>query len=173
MKGEKPNNIVFGRGIFKLDGVAVGLTRDGGTFKVEYNNRLITADGDRGPVKGRIHREEAKASISFSHLEILTSFKDLHSGLAETTDGEYTVVRGTGKITDADYHEVVFVGETKDGREVEISIEDAINLENIDFTMKDKDDILDNVVFQATYDPTNETLDEFDERWAIKYKTAK
>jgi hypothetical protein len=172
MKGENAKNIVFGRGIFKLDDVAVGLTRDGGSFKVEYNNRLITADGDRGPVKGRIHREEAKASISFSHLEILTSFKDLHSGLAETVDGEFTTIRGTGKITDADYHKVTFVGETKDGREVEIMIDDAINLENIDFTLKDKDDILDNVVFQATYDPMNETLDEFDERWAIKYKTA-
>ena len=54
MKGEKSTNIVFGRGVFKVDGEAIGLTRDGGTFNVEYDNRVIEADGDRGTVKGRV-----------------------------------------------------------------------------------------------------------------------
>jgi hypothetical protein len=171
MKGEKNGNILFGRGAFFVNDVCIGLTRDGGSFKVEYNNRLITADGDRGPVKGRIVREEAKASIAISHLEVLTSLKDLHPGIDEKVEGDYTVISGTGKITDEDYHTVTFKGETKDGREVIIKIEDAINLENIDWALKDKDDVIDSVVYQATYDPTNETLDEFDERWEVKYKT--
>ena len=49
-----PKNIVLGKGVFKIDDNTIGLTRDGGTFTVEYTYRNIEADGDRGPVKGRI-----------------------------------------------------------------------------------------------------------------------
>ncbi len=173
MKGEKSTNIVFGRGVFKVDGTPLGLTRDGGTFSVEYNNRAINADGDRGTVKGRVVREEATAKIEINHLELLTSFEKLHSGLKvdSTTQEGYTVITGTGKIDDAkDYHEVSFEGETKDGREFSVSIKNAINLDNLSLEFKDKDDIVDKVTFTSTYDP--EAEDGFDENWEIKYKTA-
>lgn len=170
MKGEKQENIVFGRGIFKVDDVAIGLTRDGGTFKVEYNHRVINADGDRGTVKGRVEREEAKAFITINHLEVLTELAKLHTGVKTTTEGDYTVITGAGKIVDEDYHTVQFIGETKNGREVVIEIRNAINLENIEWTLKDKDDIVDTVTYEATYDPQAE--DQFDENWTVKYKTA-
>ena len=173
MKGEKATNIVFGRGVFKVDGTAIGLTRDGGTFTVEYNNRIINADGDRGTVKGRVVREEATAKIEINHLELLTSFEKLHSGLnVDTTTKEgYTIIKGSGKIDDKkDYHEVSFEGETKDGREFKVSISNAINLDNLSLEFKDKDDIVDKVTFTSTYDP--EAEDEFDENWSIEYKTA-
>ena len=172
MKGEKQENIVLGRGIFKIDDVAVGLTRDGGTFKVEYTHRVINADGDRGTVKGRVLREEAKAFMSINHLEVLTSFEALHTGVKSdtTTKQGYTTYKGTGKIDDAnDYHTVTFVGETKNGREVVIEINNAINLENIEWTLKDKDDVIDSVTYEATYDPQAE--DQFDENWTVSYKT--
>lgn len=173
MKGEKSTNIVFGRGVFKVDGEAIGLTRDGGTFSVEYNNRIINADGDRGAVKGRIHREEATAKIEINHLELLTSFEKLHSGVKVDTETNvgYTTISGTGKIDDAkDYHEVTFEGETKDGREFVVKISNAINLDNLSLEFKDKDDIIDKVTFTSTYDPIAE--DQLAEPWEIKYKTA-
>ena len=37
-----PKNIALGKGAFKIDNVLVGLTRDGGNFSVEYNNRKIS-----------------------------------------------------------------------------------------------------------------------------------
>ena len=170
MKGEKNENILLGRGIFKIDDVAIGLTRDGGSFKVEYNNRIINADGDRGVVKGRVEREEAKPTITINHLEVLTELKNLHSGIKVSTDVKdgYTTITGTGKITDEDYHKVEFIGETKDGRELVIEITDAINLENIEWTLKDKDDVVDTVTFTATYDPQAE--DQMNECWAVHYK---
>lgn len=173
MKGEKQQNIVFGKGVFKIDSELIGLTRDGGVFSVEFNNRLINADGDRGPVKGRIVREEAKAKIEINHLELLTSFDKLHPAvkLDSTTESGFTVLTGTGKISDEDYHTVTFEGETKDGREFILEINDAINLENLSLELKDKDDIIDKVAFQATYDP--EAEDEFNECWSIKYKNSK
>lgn len=173
MKGENPNNILFGRCVLLVDETLIGLTRDGASFKVEYNNRLITADGDRGPVKGRIEREEAKASIVVNHLELLTKIEDLHSGVKrdETTEAGYTILSGTGKIDhDKDYHTVTIKGETKDGRECELTIKNAINLENIDWTFKDKDDVIDTVTYQATYD--SEAEDQYDENWTVKWKTA-
>lgn len=170
MKGEKQTNIVFGKGVFKVDGELIGLTRDGGTFSVEYNNRIINADGDRGNVKGRIVREEAKAKMEINHLELLTSFDKLHPAVKVDTEGEYTVMTGTGVIEDKDYHTVTFEGETKDGREVIVEIENAINLDNLSLEFKDKDDIIDKVAFEASYDP--EAEDEYNECWKIKYKTA-
>lgn len=172
MKGEKSENIVFGKGVFKVDDEAIGLTRDGGTFTVEYNNRVINADGDRGTVKGRVVREEATAKIEINHLELLTSFEKLHPAMKvdnETNVG-YTTITGTGKIDDSkDYHTVSFEGETKDGREFIVTIKNAINLDNMSLEFKDKDDIVDKIAFTATYDP--EAEDEFNENWEIKYKT--
>lgn len=172
MKGEKQENIVLGRGVFKIDGQLMGLTRDGGTFAVEYTHNVIAADGDRGKVKGRIVRDEAIPKLTINHLELLTEIEKLHPALkvdTETSSG-YTVISGTGKIQDADYHTVTFEGETKDGREVIIEVKNAINLENINWELKDKDQIVDTVTFEGTYDP--EAADEFDENWTVKYKTA-
>lgn len=171
MKGEKSANIVFGKGVFYIDETPLGLTRDGGTFSVEYNNRVINADGDRGTVKGRVVREEATAKMEINHLELLTSFDKLHSGLKvdTTTKDGYTIIRGSGAIDDTkDYHTVKFVGETKDGREVEVTVENAINLDNLSLEFKDKDDIVDKVTFTSTYD--HEAEDELDENWSITYK---
>ena len=159
MKGEKQENILLAHGIYKVDDVLVGLTRDGGQFTVEYTHRPIVADGDRGLVKGRVTRDEAKPKLTINHLEVLTEFAKFHTGVnVDTTTKEgYTTVTGTGKIDDEnDYHKVEFIGATKNGRDVHIIVYDAINLENIDWALKDKDEIIDTVTYEATYDPQAE-----------------
>lgn len=169
---KNPKNIVLGKGVFKIDDVMVGLTRDGGKFSVEFENRQISADGDRGPVKGRITRDAATPKLEINHLEVLTSLTKLHPGTKEDNSSEpgYTIVKGTGKIDDeSDYHSVEFNGETKDGREISIKVENAINLENIEWDLKDKDEVIDKVTFTGTYEENAE--DEYDEGWEIKYKS--
>ena len=69
-----PKNIMLGKGVFKVDDQLIGLTRDGGNFSLEYENRVINADGDRGTVKGRVVRETATPKLQISHLELLTDF---------------------------------------------------------------------------------------------------
>lgn len=171
MKGENAKNVVFGKGVFKLDGIAIGLTRDGGKFSVEREIRQITADGDRGPVKGRIRSEGAVPKMEINHLELLTNLENMHSGVSVTNSNGKTVIKGTGEIDDEkDYHEVVFEGQAKDGRDVKITIHNAINLENIEWELKDKDDIIDKVTFTGTYDP--EAEDEMDENWEVEYTNA-
>ena len=165
-----PKNIMLGKGVFKVDDQLIGLTRDGGNFSVEYENRVINADGDRGNVKGRIVRETAIPKLQISHLELLTSFDDMHSGIKKTTSGSNTVITGTGKIDDeADYHTVQFIGETKDGREVTIEVKNAINLENISLDLKEKNDVIDSITFTGCYE---ENAASIDEPWSITYANA-
>ena len=169
MKNAKPVNIVLGRGVFKVDEISVGLTRDGGNFSVEYEYREINADGDRGAVKGRIVNEGARAKLAINHLEVLTQLEKFHPGLkVENLDDGTTKITGTGKIdNEKDYHIVEFDGETKDGRKVNVKLKNAINLENISWDLKEKDDIVDAVTFQATYDEQAE--DQYDENWEVVY----
>lgn len=169
MKGEKVENVMLGKGCFYVDDVLVGLTRDGGNFSVEYEFREINADGDRGAHKGRIENEGARAKMTINHLEILTEMEKFHPGLkVETLEGGKKRITGTGKIDDTkDYHNVEFRGETKTGKDVTIKISNAINLENINFDLKPKNEVIDTVTFQATYDDKNE--DELFENWELIY----
>ena len=70
-------SIVLGAGIFYVDGTAVGLTRGGGKFTVEREFREINADGDRGPVEGRVVMEGSRATLSMNALTWLGDFADL------------------------------------------------------------------------------------------------
>lgn len=45
------DKILLGTGVFSVGGVALGLTRGGGSFVVEREFRELGADGDFGPVE--------------------------------------------------------------------------------------------------------------------------
>jgi hypothetical protein len=48
------SKIMLGTGVVSVGGYPLGLTRGGAVFAVEREFREVEADGDRGPVKGRI-----------------------------------------------------------------------------------------------------------------------
>lgn len=77
--------ILMGAGIFYIDNVAVALTRGGGSFNVEREFREVNADGDRGPVEGRVVMESSRASITFNTLQILTKVADLYPAISAVT----------------------------------------------------------------------------------------
>ena len=161
-----PTNIIFGEGV-----VSIGLTKDGAKFTVEYTYRAIEADGDKKKVKGRIVKDSAVAKLEINHLEVLTDLVKLHPGLnVDTTTKEgYTIIRGTNGIDDEnDYHKVSFKGKTKDGRECEVAIDEAINLENLEWEFKDKNEVVDKATFEGV---EVEEDDGTDEGWSITYKT--
>lgn len=74
--------ILLGLGMFYIGGTAVALTRGGGKFTVEREFREIKADGDRGPVKGRIVMEGSKASITVNALTFLTNMAGLYPAIS-------------------------------------------------------------------------------------------
>lgn len=170
-RNANPKNIIFGEGVLYIDEKPIGLTRDGAKFTVENTYRAIEADGDRAKVKGRIRKDSAVPKIEINHLELLTKITDIHPGLkVDTTTKEgYTIVRGTGKIDDEkDYHKIEFKGETKDGRECTVGIEKAINLENIEWEFKDKNEVIDKATFEGVEEEEQESLDE---GWYLEYET--
>lgn len=74
--------IMLGAGLFYIGETAVALTRGGGQFVVDREFREINADGDRGPVEGRIEMESSRATLTMNTLQILTRMDDLYAGIA-------------------------------------------------------------------------------------------
>lgn len=163
-----PKKIVLGYGVFFIDDQQIGLTRDGGTFSVEKTYREITADGDRGKVKGRVVDDGASPKLQINHLEVLNSLDKLHPSITKTESSDGVHITGNGKINDtSDYHEVKWCGETKDGQAVTIIVKNAINLENISWDLKDKGEIIDSVTFEGCYEEN--PTDEYAEPWEVIY----
>ena len=75
--------IMLGAGIFYVGGAKVGLTRGGGQLTVERTFREINADGDRGPVEGRIVLVDSRGTLTLNALQILSRLADLYPAIGE------------------------------------------------------------------------------------------
>lgn len=153
-KKENPNDIMLGDGATCfIDNVCVGMTRGGAAFKTNSAIKHIDADGDKGDGKGRHRKTECKPTIELNLLQLISeNVKNFYSGI-KVEDAETGVSKITGRsINDTDYHEVAIVGKTKDGRDVVIKLFDAINLEGLDWSTADKDEVVAKVTFTGTYD---------------------
>lgn len=166
-----PNDIILGAGVFSIGGTAIALTRGGGKFSVEREYRVIEADGDFGPVKGRIVKTKSVPLLSLKALELLpANVVKMYPAVGKTTSGTgattLDTITGTTEIADADYNSTVtWVGKTKGGRTVTIEIQNAICLENIDWELADKEEVVPEVNFTGTYLENARTT----EPWSIKY----
>lgn len=79
-----------------------------------------------------------------------------------------TKYRGTGTITDADYKAVKWVGKTKGGKAVTVTLKKAINMGNIDWTFAEKNDVVAEIVMTAVYENTDTTSNDPTEPWEIE-----
>ena len=75
------DGIILGAGKLYVDNTLIALSRGGGTFTVEREYRNINADGDRGPVKGRVRMEGSVAKLSMNVLTILDSIQKLYTSI--------------------------------------------------------------------------------------------
>lgn len=168
-KASKTNETLLGEGVFYVGEVPIGLTRGGGQFLVERETKQIEADGDRGYVKGRIRFTKIVPKLVINTLQIIgDNLPKMYPALkvTEEEDGK-KIVTGTGEIVESDYHNVVkFVGLTDKGKEVVIKVENAINLENIDWSMVDKDEVVPVLTYTGCYE---EESPKGYEPWSIEY----
>lgn len=164
----RPERILLGNGVFYIGETPIGLTRGGGQFVVEREVRQIEADGDRGYVKGRSVIDKSIPKLTINLLEVMNeNLPSLYAGLETTEVDSGTKVTGKGQISDGDYHKKVsFVGKTKAGKRVVIEIENAINLENLDWTLADKDEVVAALTYIGCYE---EESPEGYEPWSITY----
>lgn len=162
-----PNEIILGDGVFAIGLTNIGLTRGGGKFTIKRDYKQIDADGDFGPVKGRIRKIKSECTLSMNALEVLAAnLSKMYPALKITSATGTDTITAENDIKDADYNDTVtWTGKTTGGRSVVITLKNAINLEAIDWTLKDKDEIVPEVTFTATYDPA----DRLTEPWSIEF----
>lgn len=146
-----PDKILLGYGVVTVGATPIGLTRGGSVFLVERDIRPIEADGDRGPVKGRIVVDKEVAKLTVNALEMFNSADMTKYYPAIDITGGMT---GTLQIIAGDYNDVTWVGKTLDGKSVTITVENALNLSNIEWTLEDKNEVVPALEFTATYDET-------------------
>jgi len=163
-----PADIILGDGVFSVgasssDVVAIALTRGGGNFTVEREHRIIEADGDYGPVKERIRLIKETAKLNMKGLEIVPAYMEDYypassaSATAGSTTSTFTTRSLSTNITSEDYQCVQWQGYNKAGRSVLISLDNAINLENLSWDLIDKEEIINELTFSATYGGTSRT----------------
>jgi len=158
------SDIILGDGVFTIGATttatAIALTRGGGTFTVEREYRQIEADGDYGPVKDRIRLVRSVAKLNIKSLEWLADkSQDYWPSITATvtatlTAGVTATITGRGlttNITTQDYNVVTWTGYTRARTSVFIQIDNAINLENINFSMVDKEEMLNDLTFTGAY----------------------
>lgn len=149
--------ILLGAGVVFVDSVAIGLTRGGSIFTVERDIRTIGADGDYGPVKGRqvIDKEVAKLKVNALELFNATEMTAYYPALSVTPDVVETptlyTMTGTLQIIADDHHDIEWVGKTADGKAITITVENAINLANLEWGLADKSEVVPEIDFTGTY----------------------
>jgi hypothetical protein len=154
------DKILLGYGVVTVGATPIGLTRGGSVFMVEREIREIAADGDYGPVKGRIVIDREVAKLTVNALELFTAadMAKYYPAVSITPDSGETPTKntmgGTLAIAAGDYNDVKWVGKTKDGKAVTITVEDALNLDNLEWTLEDKNEVVPQIAWTGTYDET-------------------
>ena len=163
-------DIILGEGVFSVGSTDIALTRGGGKLVIEREYRQIEADGDRGPVKERVRLVKSVAKLTLNTLEMLPAnlIKLYPATQLDTATEGHTKWKGKADVELADYQDTVkFTGKTKGGKPVIITLQNALNLENIDWAMVSKDEVVPQIVYTATYLHDSRTT----EPWEIDIDT--
>lgn len=71
------------------------------------------------------------------------------------------VITGNGgNIATDDFHVLTWTGKTKGGNACKITLTDAINKGNVEWTLAEKDEVIPNLAFEACYSNTDKQADE-------------
>lgn len=159
------SDIILGDGVFAIGGVTVGLTRGGGNFAVEREYREIEADGDYGPVKGRIRKIRSVAKLTLNALELSPANLNKFFPATKIVGTAFQAAELINNTSD--YGTVTWTGQTQGGKDVKITLNNAINMENIEMDLTDKEEIVVGITFTATYDESSRNV----EPWKIDFLT--
>ncbi len=166
----KSNTILLGHGIFAIGGKAVALTRGGGKFTVEREYRKIEADGYPGAIKGNIVIDSSQAKLEINQLTVVPEdFANYYPGLNIDTKTAGTVkITGDHTIKDSDYQDsITWTGKTREGKAVKITVKNAINLENIDWEMQDKSEVINKLTYEACFTEGELETEPWEIEWGV------
>ena len=167
------DSIILGDGVFAITTTSgatatdVGLTRGGGQFLVERDFRDIEADGDMGPVSTRVRIIREVPKLTIRGLELLqTNITAFYPGttMDNTNSTEWTPLL---TMSTAMYnYAVTWTGETLGGKDVVITVKNAINRENIDWNMVDKEEIVPELTFTGHYESSTDRTAPWTVTWS-------
>ena len=169
----KNQEIVLGLGAFYIydgeEAVKIAYTRGGGKFAVERTYRPISFDGLKAYAsQDMIVIDEENVSLEINMLSI---FKDsdltfLYPAMKATTGADGTTITSNDDLaikTD-DYRKVAWKGITNTGAPIEITIENAVNVSNIDWSMQDRDEVLQTISYKGIA-PKGEVRVKYSIKW--------
>ena len=160
------DKILLGYGVVSIGATPIGLTRGGSSFVVEREFREIGADGDFGPVSGRVVIDREVAKLTVNALEMFTAADMVkYYPAMKNTAG---VLTGTLSIIAGDQNDVTWVGKTKDGKACTIKVKDAINMGNVEWSLEDKSEVIASLEFTALYTESTRTTAP----WSVTFVTA-
>lgn len=166
----KSNTILLGHGIFAIGEKAIALTRGGGKFTVEREYRKIEADGYPGAIKGNIVIDSSQAKLEINQLTVVPEdFANYYPGLNVDTATAGTVkITGDHTIKETDYQDLItWTGKTREGKPVKITIKNAINLENIDWEMQDKSEVINKLTYEACFEEGELDTEPWEIDWGV------
>ncbi len=70
-----------------------------------------------------------------------------------------TITGNGGNIAETDFHVLTWMGKTKGGAACKITLENAINKGNIDWTLAEKDEVVPSLEFEACYNNADAQAD--------------
>lgn len=171
---EVKQEIILGLGKFMIDDVEIALTRGGGSFVLEREYRSIEADGMKATGKDMIVIDREQPKLTMNALSIFTGadltkfYPAMESEEVATPSAGTKITSALGlRIKEADYHAVSWVGQTNKGQAVKISIANAVNLENIDWSLVDKEEAIQTLTFTGTAEMDVKQCD-----WSIEFLSA-
>lgn len=158
-------DIILGDGVFAITttsgatAIDVGLTRGGGQFTVEREFRDVEADGDYGPVIGRVRLIKEQPKLTIRGLEMLgTNMIHFYPNSTMTTTNSTAWSTVVDTLTTAEFlYAVTWTGVTLNNRAVVITVNNALNRENIDWGLVDKEEVLPELTYTGHYGSTTRT----------------
>lgn len=166
------DKILLGTGVVAVGATAIGLTRGGSSFSVEREFRNIEADGDRGPVEGRVVIDSEVAKLVVNGLELfdaaaMTKYYPGVSITSVTSPGVGKDITGTLSVAAGDYVDVTWTGTTKDGKDVIITLSNCLNLANLEWGLEDKNEVVPSIEWTAHYAEASRTTPP----WQVYFET--
>jgi len=158
---EKANDILLGEGIVYVNyGEAsqaiIGATRGGSKVELERVIKEISYDGSYGPTKElrRYERYVVKLVINLLKLNYTTLCYGVPVTVSDgvDSDGTYKKIAFDLDFEASDVLEnITFVGQKQDGLYCIIKVENALNLNNLGFEFKEKDEIVSEMTYTGFY----------------------
>ena len=170
---DKKQEIILGLGKFSIyDGetkVPIAYTRGGGAFTVERVYRPITFDGLKAYASQEmIVIDEENVNMEINMLSIFTDadLTFLYPAMKHSSDAQGIEITSNDDlaIKTEDYRKVEWEGITNTGKPVVITIENAVNVSNVDWKMTDRDEVLQTISYKGIA-PKGEVRVKYSIKW--------